>query len=196
MKKIEQKIDEAFKNTFLLPREKAVTNFLVDVLSSKYKFREDDKKIEVISLYYYASSPLSFLFALPNYEYYSPDKTIQIAELHLKEHSLEDYSSTDVQELCKRVLEENNIDYSAYLDEDGHLDYAHYWENQFGLESDFLMSCWRNAKEKTQSKILGFLESSETGAGLYDLNNGFDVPFDVDIDEYLQSHGFMIEKES
>ncbi|MCT2407490.1 hypothetical protein NZD88_08065 [Chryseobacterium antibioticum] len=196
MKKIEQKIDEAFKNTFLLPREKAVTNFLVDVLSSKYKFREDDKKIEVISLYYYASSPLSFLFALPNYEYYSPDKTIQIAELHLKEHSLEDYSSTDVQELCKRVLEENNIDYSAYLDEDGHLDYAHYWENQFGLESDFLMSCWRNAKEKTQSKILGFLESSEAGAGLYDLNNGFDVPFDVDIDEYLQSHGFMIEKES
>ncbi|MET3537210.1 hypothetical protein [Chryseobacterium limigenitum] len=66
MKKIETKIDEAFRNTFLLPREKVVTDFLVDVLNSKYKFREDDQKIEVISLYYYASSPLSFLFALPN----------------------------------------------------------------------------------------------------------------------------------
>lgn len=196
MKKIEQKIDEAFTNTFLLPREKVVTNFLVDVLNSKYKFREDDKKIEVISLYYYASSPLSFLFALPNYEYYSPDKTTQIAELHLKEHSFEDYSSFDVQKLCRKVLEENNIDYSSYLDENNQLDYAHYWENQFGLESDFLMNCWRSAKEQTQSKILGFLESSEAGAGLYDLNNGFDVPFDVDIDEYLQSHGFIIEKEN
>lgn len=195
MKKIEQKIDEAFTDTFLLPREKAVTNFLVDVLNSKYKFREDDKKIEVISLYYYASSPLSALFALPHYEYYSTDKTVQIAELHLKEHSLEDYSSMDVQELCKKVLDENAIDYSSYLDEDGQLDYAHYWENQFGLESDFLMSCWKNAKEKTQSKVLGFLESSDGESGMFDLDNNYVLPFDVDLDEYLQSHSFMIEKE-
>jgi len=195
MKKIEQKIDEAFTDTFLLPREKAVTDFLVDVLSSKYKFREDDKKIEVISLYYYASSPLSALFALPNYEYYSTDKTVQIAELHLKEHSLEGYSPMDVQELCKKVLDENAIDYSAYLDEDDQLDYANYWENQFGLESDFLMSCWKNAKEKTQSKMLGFLESSDGESGMFDLDNNYVIPFDVDLDEYLQSHGFMIEKE-
>ncbi|MDV7699364.1 hypothetical protein N6B72_20795 [Chryseobacterium soli] len=195
MKKIEQKIDEAFTDTFLLPREKAVTDFLVDVLSSKYKFREDDKKIEVISLYYYASSPLSALFALPNYEYYSTDKTVQIAELHLKEHSLEDYSPMDVQELCKKVLDENAIDYSAYLDEDGQLDYANYWENQFGLESDFLMSSWKNVKEKTQSKMLGFLESSDGESGMFDLDNNYVIPFDVDLDEYLQSHGFMIEKE-
>jgi hypothetical protein len=195
MKKIEQKIDEAFTDTFLLPREKAVTNFLVDVLSSKYKFREDDKKIEVISLYYYASSPLSALFALPNYEYYSTDKTVQIAELHLKEHSLEDYSPMDVQKLCKKVLDENAIDYSAYLDEDDQLDYANYWENQFGLETDFLMSCWKNAKEKTQSKMLGFLESSDGESGMFDLDNNYVIPFDVDLDEYLQSHGFRIEKE-
>ncbi|MFP3597851.1 hypothetical protein [Chryseobacterium sp. SIMBA_029] len=195
MKKIEQKIDEAFTDTFLLPREKAVTNFLMDVLSSKYKFREDDKKIEVISLYYYASSPLSALFALPNYEYYSTDKTVQIAELHLKEHSLEDYSPMDVQELCKKVLDENTIDYSAYLNEGGQLDYANYWENQFGLESDFLMSCWKNAKEKTQSKMLGFLESSDGESGMFDLDNNYVLPFDVDLDEYLQSHGFIIEKE-
>ncbi|KMQ59478.1 hypothetical protein ACM46_20530 [Chryseobacterium angstadtii] len=193
MQKIETQIDEAFKNTFLLPREKAVTQFLVDVLHSKYKFREDDKKIEVISLYYYASSPLSFLFALPNYEYYSPDKTIQIAELHLKEHSFEDYSPMDVQELCKKVLDQNNIDYSAYLDEHGHLDYAHYWENQFGLESNFIMNCWKNAKEKTQSKMLGFLESSDGESGMYDLDNNYVIPFDVSLDEYLRSHGFIIK---
>ncbi|KFF08722.1 hypothetical protein [Chryseobacterium luteum] len=196
MKKIETKIDEAFKNTFLLPREKTVTSFLADVFSSKYKFREDDKKIEVISLYYYASSPLSFLFALPHYEYYDTDKTIQIAELHLKEHSFQDYSPADVQELCKKILEENNIDYSAYLDENDHLDYAHYWENQSGLEIDFLMNCWKNAKEQTQSKMLGFLESSDGESGMFDLDNNYVIPFDVDLDEYLQSHGFMIQKEN
>lgn len=196
MKKIETKIDEAFKNTFLLPREKTVTQFLIDVLHSKYQFREDDKKIEVISLYYYASSPLSFLFALPHYEYYSPDKTIQMAELHLKEHSFEDYSYMEVEELCKKVLDENNIDYSPYLNAYNQLDYAHYWENQFGLESDFLMHCWRNAKEQTQSKTIGFLESSDGAGGVFDMDNGFDVPFDVDMDEYLRSHGFVIEKES
>ena len=194
MKKIEQKIDEAFRNTFLLPREKVVTDFLAGVMNSKYKFREDDQKIEVISLYYYASSPLSFLFAMPHYGYYSPDKTTGIAELHVKEYALEDYSPADVQELCKTVLDENGIDYSAYLDEEDQLDYAHYWENQFGLECDFLMNCWRHAKEKTQSKMLGFLESSDSGGGMYDLNNGYDVPFDVDLDEYLQAQGFSIQK--
>ncbi|MEI3790352.1 MULTISPECIES: hypothetical protein [unclassified Chryseobacterium] len=196
MKKIEQKIDEAFKNTFLLPRENTVTQFLVDVFSSKYKFREDDKRIEVISLYYNASSPLSSLIVLPNYEYYSPDKTIQIAELHLKEHSFQDYSPIDVQELCKKVLSENNIDYSAYLDQNNHLDYAHYWENQFGLETDFLMNCWKNAKEQTQSKMLGFLESSDGESGMFDLDNNFVIPFDVELDEYLRSHGFIVEKEN
>lgn len=195
MKKIETKIDEAFKNTFLLPREKFVTKFLVDVFNSKYKFREDDRKIEVISLYYHASSPLSSLIALPNYEYYSPDKTIQIAELHLKDYSIENYSYVDVQGLCKKVLEENNIDYSAYLDENNQLDYANYWENQFGLESDFLMNCWKNAKEITQSKMLGFLESTDGESGMFDMDNNYVIPFDVELDEYLRSHGFMIDKE-
>ncbi|PIF47493.1 hypothetical protein CLU96_4551 [Chryseobacterium sp. 52] len=195
MKKIEAKIDEAFRNTFLLPREQVVTDFLADVLDSKYKFREDDKKIQVISVYYYASSPLSFLFALPNYEYYSPDKTVQMAELHLRDYSFKDYSYMDVQELCRKVLDENNVDYSAYLDENDQLDPANYWANQFDLESDFLITCWKNAKKRTHSKTVGFLESSESGGGVYDLDNGFDIPFDADIDEYLQSNGYDFEKE-
>ncbi len=195
MKKIEIKIDEAFRNTFLLPREKAVTDFLVDVLSSKYRFREDDRKIEVLSLFYDSSSPLRALIALPSYEFYSTDKNIQMAELHLKDHSFEDYSSYDVQELCKKILSENDISYSAYLNGNNHLDYSHYWESQLGLERDFIMHCWRNAKEKTQSKIHGFLESSDSAGGLLDLDNGYDLPFDVDVSDYLQSHGFIIKKE-
>lgn len=172
-----------------------MTDFLVDVLSSKYQFREDAQKIEVISLYYYAANPLVFLFALPNYEYYNPDKTTQIAELNLKEHSLEDYSYFDVQELCKTVLNENNTDYSAFLNNDNQLDFANYWENQRGLEIDFLKKCWKSAKEITRSKMIGFLESSDNSAGIFDLDNGFELPFEVEIDEYLKSRGFLITQE-
>ena len=192
---IETKIDEAFTNTFLLPREKAVTDFLVDVLNSKYQFRNDDRKVEVISLYYYAANPLVFIFALPNYEYYAPDKTIQIAELHLKDHLLEDYSSIDVENLCKKILNENSIDYAAYLDQENRLDFVNYWENQRGLEIDFLKNCWIKAKENTRSKMIGFLESSDNSAGILDLDNGFELPFEIEIDEYLKSRGFFIDKE-
>lgn len=189
------KIDEAFRNTFLLPREKAVTDFLADVLSSKYRFREDDLKIEVLSVFYDSSSPLRALIVIPGYEFYATEKNIEMAELHLKDHSFEDYSSYDVQELCKKILDENDIDYSSYLNAHNQLDYSHYWENQFGLESDFIMQCWRNAKEKTQSKIHGFLESSDSAGGLIDLDSGYDLPFEIDAAEYLQSHGFIIRKE-
>ena len=195
MSYIETKIDEAFTNTFLPPREKAVTDFLVDVLNSKYQFRNDDRKVEVISLYYYAANPLAFIFALPNYEYYAPDKTIQIAELHLKDHLLEDYSSIDVENLCKKILNENSIDYAAYLDQENRLDFVNYWENQRGLEIDFLKNCWIKAKENTRSKVIGFLESSDNSAGILDLDNGFELPFEIEIDEYLKSRGFLIKKE-
>lgn len=195
MKNIEAKLDEAFRETILLPSENTISGFLTDVLRSKYQFREDDRKIEVISVYYHASSPLSALFALPNYEYYSPDKTVRIAELHLKEHGFNDYSYADIQELCKQVLDENNINYSAHLDGNGLPDVSNYWENQFVLEIDFLTKCWKKAKEQSRSKILGFLESADSGSGLYDLDNGYHLPFDVDLDEYLKNQGFRFEKE-
>lgn len=195
MKNLESKIDEAFQETFLFPREKAVTNFLVKVLNSTDSFREDDRKIEVIGLYYYAASPLSFLFAMPNYVYYLPDKTVHIAELHLKEHGFEDYTLADLQDLCKKVLDENDIQYIGRLNADNRLDTSGYWENQSGLEHEFLRQCWKNAKEETRSKVLGFLEASDSSCAVYDLENGYYLPFEVDLDEYLQAQGFRFEKE-
>lgn len=194
MDTIETKIDEAFRNTFLLPREKLLTDFFADILDSKYQFREDDREIEVISVYYYASEPLSFLFARPCEEYYDEDKTHQEAELHLNEHSLEDYSYLDVEELCRKVLDENNIDYSEHIDDFDYLDPANYWENQFDLELDFILNCWKNAKERTQSEIWGFLAASDGAGSTYDLDNGDEVS-DDDIDGYLQSKGYHFKKE-
>ncbi|MCJ8155184.1 hypothetical protein MKJ01_15560 [Chryseobacterium sp. SSA4.19] len=195
MKNIEAKIEEAFRETFLLPREMTITGFLADVLSSKYKFREDDRKIEVISVYYYAQSPVSILFALPNYEYYSPDKTAYMDELNLKEHGFEDYTYTDVQELCKKVLDENHVHYETYLDENDLPDLSHFLESQSGIEISFLSTYWKKAKEQVHSKTLGFLESSDGAGGIYDLDNSYQLPFEIELDEYLRSHGFNFEKE-
>lgn len=192
---LESKIDEAFQENILFPREKTVTDFLVKVLNSTDTFREDGRKIDVIGLYYYAESPLSFLFAMPNYAYYAPDKTVHIAELHLREHGFEDYTFIDLQELCRKVLDENDINYTGHLTEGNQLDTAGYWENQSGLEHEFLRQCWKNAKEKTRSKVLGFLEASDSSSLVYDLDNGYYLPFEVDLDEYLQAQGFRFEKE-
>lgn len=186
MQEIELKIDEAFKNIFLIPREKLITDFLVNFLNSRFKFKEDNREVNVISLFYYASSPLSFLFIEPNYEYYSADEIIDRFELEL-----DDYSYIDVEELCIKVLDENNINYSEHLDKNGNLDTANYWENRHELEHKFLLTCWKNAKEKTQSKIFGFLESSDGAGGIYDLDNGYCISDDNhDAKQYLESKGY------
>ncbi|WP_294308260.1 hypothetical protein [uncultured Chryseobacterium sp.] len=196
MKNLEAKMDEAFQENILFPREQTVIDFLVSVLNNPEKFREDGRKIEVIGLYYYAASPLSFLFAMPNYAYYAPDKTVHIAELHLKEHGFAEYTYLDLQELCKKVLDENDFSYDSRTDRNGLPDLSNYWENQSGLEHEFLRQCWKKAKEQTRSKILGFLEASDSSSLVYDLDNGFYLPFEVDLDEYLHSQGFRFEKES
>ncbi len=195
MKNLEAKMNEAFQETILFPREKTVTDFLVKVLNSTDTFRDDDLKVEVIGLYYYAASPLSFLFAMPNYAYYAPDKTVHIAELHLKEHGFKDYTQADLQELCKKMLEENDFSDNSRIDRNSLPDLSGYWENQSGLEHEFLRQCWKKAKEQTRSKVLGFLEASDSSSAVYDLENGYYLPFEVDLDEYLQAQGFRFEKE-
>lgn len=189
-------MDEAFQENILFPREQTVIDFLVSVLNNPEKFRGDGRKIEVIGLYYYAASPLSFLFAMPNYAYYTPDKTVHIAELHLKEHGFEDYNYIDLQELCKNVLDAHDFSYDSRMNRNSLPDLSSYWENQSGLEHEFLRQCWKKAKEQTRSKILGFLEASDSSSLVYDLDNGYDLPFEVDLDEYLQAQGFRFEKEN
>lgn len=188
---IESEIDKAFIETFLTPRKKLVTDFLIDYLSSDFKFREDDAKINVISLFMYAPSPLSFLFIEPNYEYYLSDNTVNRPELSLKS-----YSYIEVDELCLKVLDKNKIDYSQHLNSLGELDPAVYWENKSVLERNFLLDCWKNAKEATNSELLGFLEYSDFVGGVYDLDSRHCISDDnMEANEYLESKNIFFEKE-
>lgn len=188
---IESEIDKVFNEIFLMPRKKLVTDFLINFLSSDFKFREDNIKINVISLFMYAPSPISFLFIEPNHEYYLPDNTVNRPELSLSSHSY-----IEVDQLCLKVLDENKIDYSKHLNSLGELDPAVYWENQSLLERNFLLDCWKTAKETTDSELLGFLEYSDFAGGVYDLDSGHCISDDnLEANEYLESKNIFFEKE-
>ncbi|MBD8083215.1 hypothetical protein [Chryseobacterium caseinilyticum] len=188
---IELEIDKAFIKTFLDPRRDALTEFLTKFLNSEFKFREDSMKIYVVSLFMYAPSPLSFLFIEPNYQYYSPDFTINRPEINF-----DGYSYIEIDELCTKVLGENNVDYSAHLDSSGELDSAIFWENRYKLEREFILSCWKNARSNSQSQIIAFLEYSDFAGGIYDLDNDYCISDDFpEVDIYLESKNIFFEKE-
>ena len=187
---LEFKIDIAFKNKFLVPKEKELTDFFSNLINCKYDFRSDNKpcEISVIDVFYYAICPVSFLFAEPNSDIYNSLKTVYIPEIHLK-----DYSFFDVEEVVREILDENSIDYINYLNND-FLDIAFFWENQYELEMKFIIQCWKSAKMNTNSKIIGILQSSDASGYIYNLDNGIRIE-EIEIEKYLREIGCIIEKE-
>ena len=186
---LEHKIDLKFENSILQPRKEAIVNFLLEIQKSNFEYKISDrvKQIEVISLYYYANSPLSFLFAQPCYAFYDDNSTV-ILELHL-----DNYTIFDNEELCKAVLAENNIDYS---DIEEKLDYIEFWDNQSSMEIKFILDCWQKAKEISKSKLIGFLDSSDSSGETYDLDNEECFCYsDITIKEYLKNKGIKINNE-
>lgn len=185
---LEAQMDTAFTNAFLLPNQEKLVGFFTELLSAKHDYRNDTRTqdIKVIDLSYSASDPLRFLFAEPCRVYYSSDKTVNIAELHLA-----DYDIFDIEELGTAILDANHFDYSGMLENDM-LDLAFFWENRFDLERAFIVDCWKKAKAKTLSEILGFLEASDSPGGIYDLDNDHCLD---DIETYLKQKGFSIAKE-
>jgi hypothetical protein len=189
---LEWKIDLEFERIITKPREKIIVDFLIKIQNFDYEFRtsKDTKQIEVISLYYYANCPLGFLFIEPCYEFYDDEKTIDRPEIHL-----EDYSIYDIEDLCKKVLTENNIDFSDIVEDE--FEYNMFWENKEELEKKFLFECWKKAKDKTKSKLIGFLDASDSTGGTYDLENGYCLWNEkIEIEEYLKKKNITIKKDT
>lgn len=186
-KDLEVKMDIAFTTSFLIPRKDKIEEFFTNILNSKFDYLENEnpQQVYVIDIWYYALSPLSFIFAEPCSEYYKSKKPINIAELHL-----ENYNYFDIEKLGRKVLDQNQVNYSELLNNEI-LDLAFFWENQFELEHKFLINCWKNAQNTTKSKILGFLQSSDGTGGIYDLQND-NYLRDKSVKEYLDEKGYAI----
>lgn len=190
---LEALIDKEFESTFLLPREKALTEFFIKVQTYQHEFRPtiDTKSIKVLDVFYYANCPLGFFAIEPSYDYYDSEKTVNRAELDLGY-----YTYSHVDDLVIKVLDENRIDYTELTD-DREFDTVIFWENKGDLEIQFIIECWSKAREITNSEIIAFLHASDGSGGTYDLRNGFDLWDEkVSVCEYLERQGEKIEKET
>jgi hypothetical protein len=189
---LEQEIDLEFRSKILKPREKKIVDFLVKVQNCEFEYRTtgDTKEIKVISLYYYANSPLSFIFVQPCYAFYSDSKTINRPELHS-----DDYTYEELEKIAIEILAKNNIDYTEFT-EDDEAEIYDFWDNDYRLVKNFLIECWNKAKLITQTKLIGFLDASNYSGGTYDLDNGYSL-FDnkIEIEPYLKNKGIIIIKD-
>jgi hypothetical protein len=191
---LESKIDIAFSNSILLPRESKIVEFLKNVFNQKDEFKliEKTDKLEVIELFYYANCPLGFLFVEPSSSFYDYSFIKNRPELEL-----EDYNYFDIEKIIRKTLDENKIDYSELIADD-FLECEFFWENKQDLEKDFLLKCWNRAKEKTNSNLYGILYASDmSGCGI-DLDKRIELwneKGDIEVEEYFNGIGINPSKE-
>lgn len=191
-KALEQKIDEAFKSTFLRPKEKSIIDFLKRIQNFEIDFgfgtHNKDQPTRVIDLFYSANCPLEFLFVEPCSDFY-PDLDID----NRPELRFEYYDSYDIEELGKKVIDESNIDYSDEMDEED-FELEAFWENRGELETQFLIECWQKAKKESQTNMIGYLLASDSSGGPYFLDDTYH-PWksqSVDIEEHLSQLGIEL----
>lgn len=189
---LEKEIDLEFQSKILKPREKEIVDFLVKIQNCEFEYRitNDTKELKVISLYYYANGPLSFIFVQPCYAFYSDNKTINRPELHL-----DDYTYEELEKIAVEVLTKNNIDYTEFTEDDDAEIYD-FWDNDYRLVKNFFIQCWKKAKSLTKSKLIGFLDASDYSGGTYDLDDGYCLFDDkIDIEPYLKNKGIKVIKD-
>ena len=188
---LERKIDEAFKSTFLKPREKTIIDFFKKIQNFELDFgfgmNKYVEKTYVINLFYSANCPLEFIFVEPCSEIYPELETYNRPELHL-----DYYSSYDIELLGKKIVQ-NEIDSSNILD-DENFELAEFWENRGELENKFLIECWKKAKKETETNLVGYLIASDSSGGPYFLDDTYHIwkTESVEIKKHLEKLGIEI----
>jgi hypothetical protein len=84
-------IDARYQKEALDPMVNAFIDFFTKIQNFEDGYRTDvpSKKIEIVNIFYYAPSTLSFIFAMSDLEYYKVNNEISRPELHMD--SYEDY---------------------------------------------------------------------------------------------------------
>ena len=187
--KIIEDIDTRYQKEVLNSMKLKFIDFFTKVQNFEDGYRTDlpSKKIEVVSIFYYAPSTLSFIFAMSDLEFYKENNKVSRPELHM-----ESYEEYDVFTLVIEVLDKYDIDH----EEIDYYDIFDIWENRFTLDHDFLLDCWQKAKKITKSTLHAFLIASDWAGGVTNLDNG-DSFFGMEntVEKYLSAKGIYIEKD-
>jgi len=184
-----KKIDTNFTEKILKPRKEKIENFILNILRFKdeYKLIKESEKLEIIEIYFYPTSPLSFLTVNPCHFYYNSKHFINEPSL-----SLDHYRFEDIENIIIETLDENKIDSSEIMS----INFE--WDNQFKLEFEFVKSCWLKAKEEVESKIKAFYIASDSSGNPFDLDNGNEVEKirkNINIEQYLNENGIYPNKD-
>ncbi|PKH50943.1 hypothetical protein CXF68_09715 [Tenacibaculum sp. Bg11-29] len=160
-----------------------IIGFLTNILENSQKLREPEANIplKAISIIYSLQGNYNFyLCAEPSRLFHNDKYSKYIPEFELR-HEFD----IDIDRIETEILKELNVLSGDYYDE--------YSDYTYDLFSEFMFECWKIAKQKTSSKLLGSLDYGSGGID-YDLDTKEGID-DSKIKEHYKNRGITIEKD-
>lgn len=175
-------------NIFMLnPYEEKTKAFFKKAQLNQFDFKETHKtsQVKVIDVYYNVyQGDYTFIGAEPSNSFYTGYIVKDRLELRLESNI----------ELLETVLEQFldalGVDYTDFKEEDELSTFEMYTD---GLVETFLLKCWQELKEDTQSNVFGMLFQATGCGGTTDLDNGESIKeTNEDIKKYAKSKGITL----
>ncbi|MBU2928199.1 hypothetical protein [Winogradskyella psychrotolerans] len=159
-----------------------IIDFLTNILENKQKLRKSDEKfpLKAISIIYFLQGNYNFhLSAEPSRVFHNEKYSKYVPEFKF-EHEF----NIDIHEIETAILKDLNITAGDYDDVDESYVYD--------LFSKMMVECWKIAKQKTNSDLLGSLDYG-TGGIDYDLDTGESID-EFNIKQYYKNKNIKIER--
>lgn len=159
-----------------------IIDFLTNILENKQKLRKPEAEfpLKAISIIYFLQGNYNlYLSAEPSRIFHNEKYSKYVPEFEFN-HEF----NINIYEIETAILKDLNITVGDYDDIDE--------SYVFDLFSKMMFECWKIAKEKTNSNVLGSLDYG-TGGIDYDLDTGESIDA-FNISHYYKNKGIKIEK--
>lgn len=157
-----------------------IIDFLANILENKQKLRKPETKfpLKAISVIYFLQGNYNlYLRAEPSRTFHNEKYSKYVPEF---KHEF----NINIYEIETAILKDLNITVGDYDD----IDESYVYD----LFSKTMVECWKIAKQKTNSDLLGSLDYG-TGGIDYDLDTGENID-EFNINHYYKNKGVKIEK--
>ncbi|WP_299886727.1 hypothetical protein [uncultured Lacinutrix sp.] len=179
--------DYLFLVFILNPYMETVKIFFRKIQLSQLDFEDTHKNdiIKAADVYYHVYYWNSiFIASEPSTTFYSNGIIKDRLELHLE------FDTELLESVLEQLLEALGIDYEAFQEEE---DLSTFEIEADSLVTSFLLECWQDVKQETQSKVFGMLFEGTGIGGMYDLDNAKDIEAtDSSIEAYVKSKGIIV----
>jgi hypothetical protein len=159
-----------------------IIDFLTNILENKQKLRKQEAKVplKAISIIYFLQGNYNLYLSIePSRIFYNEKYSNYVPEFELNYEF-----DINIDAIGTAILKELKITVNNYDDYDESYTYD--------LFSKMMTECWKIAKQKTSSELLGSLEYGSGGID-YDLDTGESINFTTK--EHYENKGIVIEKD-